>query len=403
MARFTWKGILQNGQLCNGSDHAESRQQLQEVLLGRGVAMLGCRPSFSLMQLMPQPRIDSAFLVLLFEQLGMLLGAGVPLLQALLAVKGSVGPRNMSDILEALAGDIGKGLSLASAMEKYPWLFKKYVTALVAAGEQTGSLGQVFVFLAAYLKSWGDTETRLKQSALVPLLTLGFALIIVWGVLAFVIPKFAQFLTAFSAKLPLATRCVLSLSQSVTFTNGILVMVVLALIISVCRLLAKTLYFRRGKESVVLCIPVVRNAFIYSKIVHFLAMNILFLRAGFSLKSALQNMQTITNSLAFDKALDRVVRGLDEGRSLEDAMGAVHVAFFPERLRMMVGMGEKSGDLVGMLEKTLIVYQQDLDRTFALIEAIFYPLLMVIVGGIIAFLMVSVYLPIFTAANAFNF
>lgn len=403
MVYFKWKGMRQDGTLCQGVDKADDVQQIQEILFARGVALLDCKHSFSLGRWIPCRGFDDAVLALLFEQLGMLIGAGIPLLQALGIVRQGIGQGILSDTLEMMSNDIQKGSPLARAMAQHPLVFKKYVIALVGTGEQTGRLNEVFVFLAAYFRSWGELEKKLKQSAMIPLFTLAFAAIVIMAILAFVVPKFAIFLTSVSAKLPLSTRCVLWLSEASTLGNIVLGGLFFMVGVFGWRLSARTQLFRNIKEKVILRIPIIKDAYICSNLVHFLAMNILFLKSGFSLKDALQNIQTITSSLTFERCLGEVVCGLDQGKTLHEAMGGTYAIFFPERLRMMVAMGEQGGDLVGVLERTLVMYQQDLERKFALIEAIFYPLLMIFVGAIIALLMVSVYLPIFSAANAFNF
>lgn len=403
MPRYVWKGIKSSGEVCRGAEHAQSPEHVQDLLIAQGIAVLSCRQAFDVGGLFVRKSVDFRALALFYEQLGVLVDAGVPLVQALNITIQGVESRYFRDVLELVVDQIHKGSSLASAMAKHAGVFKEYTISLVHAGEQTGSLGGVFGFLAAHFKSWGELEKRLKQSATVPLLTLGFAVVIIFGVLTFVIPKFATFLTSFSATLPMSTRCVLWLSDALTLGNLFIMTVGAAGLWFVSIFLSRKPRVAAAKERLILMIPIIRESVVCAHIVQFLTMMILFLRAGYSLKGALLSIKSSTKSTIFAQELDKIVRSLEEGQSLYQAMTGVKSKFFPERLAVMVGIGEQGGDLVGMLERALIMYKQDLDRLFGLIEAIFYPLLMIIVGGFIAFLMISVYLPIFSLGNAFNF
>lgn len=403
MTRFMWRGIAIDGSSHSGIDEAQNKEHLQELLRARQVALLSysCASNWNIFYFIDA--YDKVQLALVFEQLGALLGVGIPLSQAIVVAEGAAQSRGLRKAFAGLKSSIVRGISLAQAMELFPDIFDQHMIALIATGEQTGKLDEICLFLAAYLRSLGDLEKRLKQSAFVPLLTLGFAVMIVWSILVFVIPRFAQFFATFSAPLPLPTRCVLWLSQAATITNvSVFLLVMFSLVLGI-KATAKQDWFKRITGVIVLRVPMIKNVLITSSVVHFLTMMILFLKSGFSLKNAIDVMQQVPQSYAFKRALQAVSLGLNEGKALHDAMATASPLFFPQRLNAMVAVGDQGGDLVAVLERCLVLYKQDLDRTFALIEAVFYPVLMAIIGAIIALLMISVYMPIFSLSHVLHY
>ena len=402
MKSFSWIGIDISGKSRRGIIGCSSDVELKQILLKDGIALI----KFSSKSKKKRDfwdflgrGINSKDGIYFFSSLSMLLGSGEVLLSSLKIILYHTKSRNFKLVIDALISDLNHGLSFANALEKHPQIFNPLVVSMIASGEGSGQLGVVCEQVEKHLQDSLDIKKKLKGAALLPTITLFFAFLIVSLILVFIIPRFVILFSDLEQPIPPLTRFVFKMSlfvrswKMIVLTLGFLVLYV------AFKFSFKSFVFKKIKDRLILRIYFVRRISLLFNLIFFLQALIMQLSCGVKLLSAIQRACLVVSNSILAEKIKLVASSLDKGESLAKSMELEGDEYFPTELVAVVSIGEKSGRLKEMLQKILILFQRDLQAKINFAMSIFQPVLIILVGCIIAFILIAVYMPIFNLAS----
>lgn len=341
-------------------------------------------------------RVGDADVAMLTYDLSNLLSAGLPLAQALDVLADQATEQRLRDVLLALSREIQDGRMFSEALGRFPDLFPPLYRGIVANGEASGRLDYALERLAAFLERDVEFRKKVREILIYPAVVLTMAGVVLAIFLAFIIPAFERVYARSHATLPLLTRLLLALSR--VFRMGLPFVLVAAALLFVPRV--------RGwlwhavvvpAQRALLTLPrvgMLAQTALLGRFAHSMSM---MLQSGVPLLSALDVAGAIGGPLQFDAMVDRLKQSVVRGRRLSEAMRASGW-FTPVFLRM-VSVGEETGRLDLMLARVAVILDRDFDTRMRRILTLLEPVLILLVGGIVGVILMSMYLPMFGLAR----
>jgi type IV pilus assembly protein PilC len=406
MPFYHWEGLDRQGRQVKGVLQADNTDQLKESLFIQGIALLDYRQStqssnsrWSLLQ----PTIGPCHLADFWEQLALLLSNGVELVKALEIVARITTHKRLRSAIQNVTHAIEQGQSFYEALSAYPKIFVPVVVTLIEAGERTGKLGKIIEHVKSYYKQQYMMRQQFKRAAMAPLITLGVALMLVWAIVIFIVPQFTSLYQSLGSQLPKSTKFLIGFSRACRSWYGLIILLVMIGILWCCVQLCKIASVKKFFGQIGLYIPIISSIMIYHNMVIFIQTLSIFVSSGLTLTLALEQVEHTVGSEVFKDDIKKIMYEIMAGKSLSAAMAAIDSQFLPEQFVALVHVGESSGTLPDVLVKSESYYQELLLSRLSIVTTLFSPLLMIVVGVIIAFIMVMLYMPIFNLGNLIKF
>lgn len=408
MKNYYWRGINLSGKTVSGYVSVQTSEQLKELLLKQGVALLSFKEkqgNLSFIQnlfkdlVLFKKKITLKQKVFFFEQLYLLIGSGIELLRSLEIILNQIQDKHFKKIIYRIISDIKNGKSFAVSIREFPQVFDSYVVSLISAGEDSGKLAFVLKNISENLGQRLHILKKVKQASLLPIITLMFALILVFGIFIFVIPQFELLFNSFEKELPGATKVVFGISafmRSDQFLHYFLVFVICVFII---KFILRISFIKKIRHRFILKIYFIGKIFLYYDLIIFLQTLSMFLESGIDIQKSLDFCKTTVNNFFLKKKLGNVEKLVIQGKSLKSSMSLAASDYFSADILALVEVGEQTGNLGKMLERAGNICNQNLQHKLNILTTILQPVLLVFVGLIIVLLMLSVYLPIFGMAG----
>jgi type II secretory pathway component PulF len=343
-------------------------------------------------------RIRGRDVTVFTRQLAGLLKAGVPILRALDTIQQQTGNPALQSVLLELARGVRDGMTLSDSLARYPAAFPEVYVNMVRAGESAGMLDEVLISLAAARESDDELRSRVLGAVAYPALVMAVGALSVFVILTFFLPRIMGLFEGLAQTLPLPTRLVLAVSGLFSHHWGWLVAAagVGALLL---RRALRTEAGRLALDGGVLRAPLLGRFARDTDIVRFARTLALLVRAGISVDRAL--------ALAGNTLINRRLREAVAGATTETVqLGATIAAGFkrrpdiPDFVTSMVAVGEESGHLDDALTEVAAFYQRELDRDLRLVTTLLEPLLILLVGAVVGFIIFAMLLPIFQIGQA---
>lgn len=338
------------------------------------------------------PRVSSQVLADFFDHLATLLASGTPLLQALEFSRSAVRNKQLNGVLAELSAKIRSGAQFSEALGFYPHIFDRVVIGMIRAAEASGHLEAVCLELGRMFQAQAEMRSRIFQALAYPMLVGLVGVITVCVLLIFVVPKLTAVFDIWDTPLPMMTRVLLAVSTFLS-RGGFLVLValVLALLIAI-----RTLPPERRKPilfRMTLRIPVVKDLFFLSDFVRLTRTWGMLLKSGVPLIEAIRASRDVLWNPSIQFALDELRERTLRGSALQDSIREER--WFPELARSFLAVGETTGTLDQSFEKIAAFYERELDRKIKLVSTFLEPLLILAIGLVVGFLVISLLLPIF--------
>ncbi len=401
MKKYFWKGLDKFGKNKKGFNFAHSKEHLMNLLLDQGVAVLSARPEKEsiFVALTFSRKIKLEQKVFFFSQLAVLVESGVELLKALKVVCRQIKYKKLKNTVLKVIDDVASGDSLSGALEKQGTIFSSFMVHMIRAGENSGKLGLVLKNLSDYLNDRLTLQKKLKKAALLPAITLTFAFFIIWGVFVFVIPQFENIFASMEKTIPPSTQFVLNVSYFLRSQKALIFLFIFLGLMILAKIFLQQKSIKKLKDKLLLKIYFFRKIILLNDLISFLQVLSMFLKSGISLDKALQHScKTVKNSY-FKRKVFLLTEFVIKGQSLEESLVQIGPKFFPENLVAVVSVGEQLGNLDLMMQKAALVFQEELKNKLYFLATVFQPTLMILLGLLIAFLLLAVYLPIFNMAS----
>ncbi len=383
------------GEILEGVYAAEDETKLRRQLEDKGLYVLALRPrgllgrpAFSLPR---RQRIRTREFIVFNQELAALLKAGMPLVQSLDILRARADNVVLKSVLDDVYERVRGGTPLSEAFEAHGHLFPGVYTASLLAGEQSGDLEEVLRRYVAYAKVVNAVRRRSVSALIYPAILLGMSLIVVAIIVLRVTPEFAAFYESLGADLPLITQLIMALSESIAqYAVGI------ATAIAALGVLGWMWFKQPGRNALIdrwlLRVPGVGQIvgkFATSQLARTLAM---LLKGGIPLVNALDVSARSVGNRHVATALSTISREVREGQPLSASMAAQ--GLFPPVAIKMVEVGESTGALQDMLANLADFFDEEIETVLARFMAMIEPLLLVVMGIVIAGLLLALYMPL---------
>lgn len=398
MAAFEYVVLDAKGKQNKGVMEADSARQLRQMLRDKGLMPLEVSPASERaaqdrrgLSLNFTRRLSALDRVLFTRQLATLIASSLPIEEALAAVAQQSEKHHVSGLILGIRSKVLEGHSLASSLREYPGSFSELYCSSVAAGEQSGFLDRVLENLAGYLERQFESSRNVEMALFYPVALLLLAFAIVGALMVYVIPDMINVIEDTGQTLPWFTVLLIGITDTLrnywwALLGGVIGIV--ALVRWVLAQPAMRLRWDHQKFSIPLIKRISRsaNAARYANTLSILT------SAGVPLVEAMNIASEVVSNTYLKRRLQDATQTVSEGMSLK--MSLDQVGQFPPMLLHMVGSGEQSGELDTMLGRVATYQQAEVERIVATIVKMFEPMMLLIMGGVVLFIVMAVLLPI---------
>ncbi len=395
MPVFIYRARDRTGRLIEGSLEADSERGVVVQLRERGYIATTLREKVTAPSIGEQVRALSTVprqdLVLFTRQLATMVGAGLPLVSALDVAARQADSRRLREVLDEVREGIDAGGSLSGEMAKHPLAFSDLYVNTVHAGEVSGALDRVLAYLADYLERELELIQRIKTTALYPSIVLTAAGLVGLFAVFVVLPQLVSLFAGLKVALPWPTRVLIFASTTGQRFWYVILMVPLTLILTAVAL-SRAKAGRMFLDRVLIRMPIVGRLVLKLSLARFARMFAMVTRSGVPLVEGMEVVARSTGNAVVASAVEQASRSVREGRSIADALS--QSPLFPPMVWRMVTVGEQTGALEQVLDKIADFYDREVDHMVQRFAAIIEPIMIVGVGGVVAFVAVAMLLPL---------
>jgi type IV pilus assembly protein PilC len=401
---FAFRAMDLSGVAQAGEVEAESKAQVSEQLRQRGLIVLDVSEKASPLNLEDFFKrfksVDMRELAVFSRQFATLVASGMPMLRALHTLEEQTQDEMIKEAAAGLRADVEAGSTLEQAMARHPQVFDRLYRAMIRSGEESGRLDEALDRIAYQVEKTDALRRQVKSALMYPALVFGFAAVVLIAIVAFVIPVFAGIFKDLgeengeSAALPIPTQICVSASEAIT---GYWFVIIPTFVIG------GFAFFRwkrtdRGRETwtrltlhipfkigdVIQKVALARWSRTFSGAVS----------AGVPMLQAIKLTGETAGNVVIEQAMDDVYASAKRGGSLAGPIEAN--AIFPPMVGHMVAVGEETGQLEHMMSKIADFYEAEVDAKVKALTALLEPVMIVFVGGIVGFIVIAMYLPMFS-------
>ncbi|MFP6584872.1 MAG: type II secretion system F family protein [Candidatus Hydrogenedentota bacterium] len=336
-------------------------------------------------------------IVMMTRQLATLIDAGLPLLRSLNILVAQQPPSKLRDVLREITADVQGGGTFSEALSKHPKGFDRLYVNMVRAGEVGGMLETVLNRLAVFMEKRMALQRKVKGAMVYPIFVITAATGIVTFLLVKVVPVFAEIFAEFGAGLPAPTQFLVTVSDFVETKWWLMLLVFNSTLITV-KILRKIPIVMRMSDIVTLKIPFVGDLITKVGVARFARTLGTLLNSGVPILQSLKiTRDTISNSVIQD-AIEHVHDRIKEGDTIAAPLDETKV--FPPMVVNMIDVGEETGSLDTMLTKVADIYDNEVEVAVDALLSMMEPAIILVLGAIIGFIVIALYLPIFTLGDA---
>jgi type IV pilus assembly protein PilC len=397
MATYTFRAVDLAGVPAHGELDAGSKQAVTDELRQRGLIALDIveqKTSVTSQDLFDRfKKIKAHDLTVMTRQLATMVASGMSILRAFHVLEDQTENDKLKEILSQVRQDVEAGISLSDALEKYPDVFNQLYVAMVRTGETAGMLEESLMRVADQLEKADSLRRQVKAAMAYPIMIGAFAMVVMLALVAFLIPVFEGVFEDFHGKLPAITQVSVTMSHLVTGQWYLLIAGTVGGVVG----------FKKWKKSpwghrqwdtfklkipakigdVILKIALARWSRTFSGLVH----------SGVPILQAIDITGKTAGNYHIEKAMADVKESVQRGGSIGEPLRKSPM--FPTMVAHMVGVGEETGNLDGMLGKVADFYEDEVAAVIKALTSILEPVMIIIVGAMVGFIVISMYLPLF--------
>jgi type IV pilus assembly protein PilC len=395
---FTFKALDLSGVATRGEVEAENKQHVASQLRARGLIVVDIeekKGSADVGDIMGRfKRVKSQELTVASRQLSTMISSGMSLLRALYVLEEQVENDKLKDAITGVRKDVEAGISFAEALARHPKIFNDLYVAMVAAGETGGILEETLKRVADQLEKDDSLKRQVKAAMMYPILIGGFALTVLIALVVFLVPVFEKIFKDFGGELPAITKFTVALSNLMTQRGYIAVAAVAGAVFT----FKKWKGSERGRMQwdrfklrvpwkigdIVQKVCLARFSRTYSALI----------AAGVPMLQAIEITGKTAGNKVVEKAMYAVGESVKSGGTIAAPMRDEPTAF-PMMVTQMIAVGEETGALESMLSKVADFYEDEVNASLKALTSILEPLMIMLVGAIVGFIVVSMYLPMF--------
>ena len=399
MATFTFKAMDLAGVPAGGEVEANSKQDVADQLKDRGLVVIDIAQKYRSKELNVDlfARVKAKDLAVASRQLATMVTSGMTILRALYVLENQTESKLLKTTLSQVRSDVEAGLLLSDALDRHPKVFGPLYVAMVRAGEAGGVLEECLLRTADQLEKDAALKRQVRSAMVYPTLVISFAVIVLLALVAFLIPVFENVFKEFHGKLPALSQVMVDFSHLLT-TRGYLLFIGFAVVIVAFLSFKRSKWGRPYWDAFKLRVPmkigdVVQKVALARWSRTFSSLT----AAGVPIIQAIEITGTTAGNTVVEKAMQDVITTVKSGGRLADPLEKSKV--FPSMVSQMIGVGEETGALDQMLTKIAEFYEDEVEAAIKALTSIMEPVMIILVGGIVGVIVISMYLPLFDVYN----
>jgi type IV pilus assembly protein PilC len=398
MPTFIWEARTKGGEARSGTITADTEDAVGERLRAQGLSVSKVKRK-PLEVRLPQlgTGVGLKDMVVFTRTFSTMIDAGLPIVSGLDMLGNQAENPRFGRILGSIKTEVETGKSLSEAMGSHPRVFDDLFRNLVAAGEAGGILDVIFRRLAVYLEKAAKLRRQVRGALVYPSVIVGVGVLVVFVMITKVLPVFEKmFVDLGAGSLPAPTRMVLALSHAIT-DNAIVFTLGVAAVVAGIVALMRTDRGRWAFDTVVLKAPVIGNVMRKIAVARFTRTLGTLLSSGVPILDALDIVAKSAGNRVVARAISHARSKIAEGKDIASPL--LETGVFPPMVVQMIGVGEQTGAMDDMLQKIADFYEEEVDAAVSAMTALLEPIMLVVLGGIVGGLLISMYLPIFEVAG----
>jgi len=398
MSKFFYKAKTSPTEIIEGSIEAANRDEAIRKINELGYFPLEIKEEKSVAKrkedfsFLFSKRIKSNHLVVFTRQLSDLLDSGLTVLQSIELIQKQTQDAQLKIIIFEIKNFIAEGNSLSAALSKYPEVFDNFYISIVKSGEISGSLSAVLKRLADFEEREEEIKSKIRASLAYPVLITAVGAITIFVLLTFVVPKLVLMFTELSENLPLPTMILINTSNFLA-RFWWLIFIVVALVVAYLRRMQNTAEGKLAIDGFKLSIPFFGDFIKKSQIAHFTRTLATLLANGVTIIQALDSVVGVLDNELLRQDSRRMLKEVTDGSSFTNAISKSK--YFPEVVVNLIAVGERSGAPEKSLFKIAESFERQTDQMIKVITSLMEPVLILVVGLIVGFIVISMLLPIF--------
>jgi type IV pilus assembly protein PilC len=398
-AVYTYKAVDGAGVPSKGQVSGANKDAVTQELKSQGLKVMELTEKQSFLKSdLSFGRVKAAELTVMTRQLATMITSGMTLLRAFYVLEDQLENKKLKDTVGAVREDIESGLAFSDALAKHPKIFSPLYVAMVRAGETGGVLEASLDRISDQLEKDDELRRQVKGAMAYPIVVLTFAMCVLIGLIAFIVPVFVKVFADFGGELPLITKITVQASNVVTGQWYLL----LAAAIGGPILFKKWRKSESGRkqwDAIRLKFPFKIGQTVQKiSLARWSRTFAALYSAGVPIMQAIEITGQTSGNWVVEKAMADVIESVKSGGSIADPLKEASI--FPSMVAQMIAVGEETGNLDAMLSKVADFYEAEVAAAVKALTSILEPVMIILVGGIVGFIVIAMYMPMFKVYDA---
>ncbi len=401
MPIYLWQGKTRDGAMKKGELEAATAEAVMGQLRSQGIVpgKVKEKPKdISEIFTFLQPKVTVRDLVVFTRQFAVMVDAGLPLVQCLQILGDQQENPTFKKALKEVRNDVEQGATFADSLAKHPHVWDSLYVNLVAAGEVGGILDTILNRLAVQLEKADKLAKQLKGAMVYPTTVTVIAIACIVLLLVKVIPVFEKMFADFGGTLPGPTQTVIGISNWLQAYIQYLIGGFVTIYVAFSQARKRSVPFRYRTDQLALKLPIFGNIIKKVAVARFTRTLGTMISSGVPILDGLDIVARTAGNMIIEEEIQATRQSISEGKTIAEPLQGSKV--FPGMMVQMVAVGEETGSMEIMLTKIADFYDEEVDAAVGALTSMLEPIMMVFMGGSIGSILVAMYLPIFTIADA---
>ncbi len=400
MATYVFKAMDLAGMPAKGEVEAETKQQVAQQLKERGLVVVDIAHKYRSKELNLElfSKVGAKDLAVASRQLATMVSSGMAIMRALHVLETQTESKVLRETIGGVRKDVEAGLLLSDALARYPKVFGPLYVSMVRAGETGGVLEECLIRVADQLEKDAALRRQVRAAMIYPTVIITFAVIVLMALVAFLIPVFVGVFKQFPGKLPALTAFMVSFSHIVTHQWWLMIGVTVGTVVGFLKF-KKSKWGRPHWDAFKLRVPMKIGDVVQKVAIARWSRTLASLTsAGVPILQAIEITGKTAGNAVIENSMGDVIDSIKGGGTISAPLK--EVGAFPPMVAQMVGVGEETGALDTMLEKIADFYDSEVEAAVKALTSIMEPVMIIVVGGIVGVIVISMYLPLFSIYNS---
>jgi len=400
MATYVFKAMDLAGVQAKGEVEAESKQQVADQLKERGLIVVDIAHKYRSKEISLSflNRVNPKDLAVASRQLATMVTSGMVIMRALHVLEQQTQSKPLREAIAAVRKDVEAGLLLSDALERHPKVFGPLYVSMVRAGETGGVLEDCLMRVADQLEKDAALRRQVRAAMVYPSVIISFAVIVLLALVTFLIPVFKSVFKTFPGKLPALTQFMVNFSDLVKGQWYLLIFGFIAIVVGFISW-KRSSFGRPMWDAFKLRVPMKIGDVVQKVSIARWSRTLASLTsAGVPILQAIDITGKTAGNAVIENSMGDVIASIKGGGSI--AAPLKEAGAFPAMVAQMVGVGEETGALDTMLEKVADFYDSEVEAAVKALTSIMEPVMIIVVGGIVGVIVISMYLPLFSIYNS---